>query len=85
MQTWFKIYEILSYVGKSKKNEIFRARKWKKDFETIMKKPVFNEDYEKIGFINDIFGPITSPFISIRVTSSNHEINSNVKLYVKIK
>ncbi|MHA1803563.1 MAG: hypothetical protein ACTSU4_03390 [Promethearchaeota archaeon] len=50
-----------------------------------MKKPVFNEDYEKIGFINDIFGPITSPFISIRVTSSNHEINSNVKLYVKIK
>lgn len=86
MQNWFKINQFTSYLGKSKaqKHEIFRAKKWNKDFEKILKRPVYNESYDMIGKIYDIFGPEASPFISIKKTS-NLEFNPEMKLYVKLK
>ncbi len=84
MQTWLKIFQFITFIGKSKKHEIFRARKWRKEYEQILKKPVYNEVYEKIGHVHDIFGPIESPFISIKNTS-NQDLNPKVRLYVKLQ
>lgn len=67
----------------TKKHIIFRAAKWNKNLEGIIKKPIFNEDYEKIGFILDIFGPTTNPFISIK-PEPNKEIGKSNKFYVKL-
>ena len=41
-----------------------------------MKKSIYNEAYEKIGLIKDIFGPIALPFISIK-TPPNKEFDFN--------
>ncbi len=73
------------YIGQSKKHQIFRAKKWTRDLEKILKKPIFNENYDQIGHVKDIFGPIERPFISIK-TSTNQEFNSNenINLYAKI-
>jgi len=67
----------------AKKHAIFRATKWNKKFEDIIKKPIYNEEYEKIGFILDIFGPTTNPFISIK-PEPNKEIRKSNKFYVKL-
>ena len=86
MQNWFKLNQITSYLGKSKahNHEIFRAKKWRESFEKILKRPVYNENYDMIGKIHDIFGPETSPFISIKKTSTL-KFNPEMKLYVKLK
>ena len=75
----------LFYIGQSKKHQIFRANKWSRDLEKTLKKPIYNENYDQIGLIKDIFGPIERPFISIK-TLSNQEFNSNesLNLYAKI-
>jgi rRNA processing protein Gar1 len=74
----------LFYVGQSnKKHQIFRAKQWDTNLEQILKQPVFNEKYEKIGFIKDIFGPINYPFISMKI-SSTQPINSSDKFFTKI-
>ena len=44
---------------------------------------MYNEKYEKIGFIKDIFGPIDFPFISIK-SISNQSFNPEDKIYTKI-
>jgi len=44
---------------------------------------VYNEKYEKIGNVKDIFGPINLPFISIK-TLPNRPLEPNTKLYTKI-
>ena len=82
LKKWVKLD--LFYLGKSKKNEIFRTKKWirGKD-EIIFKKPVFDENYEKIGYIKEIFGPIELPFISIK-TIPDKELNPNSILYAKV-
>ncbi|MFX0141470.1 MAG: hypothetical protein ACFFDN_47975 [Candidatus Hodarchaeota archaeon] len=81
-KNWVKLN--LFYIGQStKKHQIFRAKQWNSKLEKIFKKPVFNEKYEKIGIIKDIFGPIKLPFISIK-TLPNQELNSNNKFFTKI-
>ena len=81
MKGWVKLN--LSYYGKSKKHQIFRAKSWNRSLERIYKKSVYNEHYEKFGNIKEIFGPVTSPFISIK-TSEDRKIEPNIKLYVKM-
>ena len=81
-KNWVKLN--LFYIGQStKKHEIFRAKQWNKNLEKIIKKSIFNEKYEKVGFIKDVFGPIDSPFISIK-TISNQVFNPNDKLFTKL-
>ncbi|MFX1447637.1 MAG: hypothetical protein ACFFCG_05820 [Promethearchaeota archaeon] len=82
MQKYIKLN--LFYLGTSKKHHIFRAKKWDKNLEKISNKPVFTEQFEEIGFIKEIFGPITLPFISIKI-SSNTDFNPNDNLYAKMR
>ncbi|MFX1315968.1 MAG: hypothetical protein ACFE9T_08900 [Promethearchaeota archaeon] len=81
MKNWVKLN--LFYVGKSKKHYIFRAKQWNRKYEKLIKKFIFNEKYEKIGYIKDIFGPFETPFLSIKA-GSNQEFNSNDKFYAKL-
>ena len=82
MKKWVKLH--LFYLGESKKNKIFRSTKWNRGKDkSIFRKPVFNENYEKIGIINEIFGPIDKPFISIKA-SANVKIDPNKVLYVQV-
>jgi rRNA processing protein Gar1 len=80
-KNWVKLD--LFYIGKSKKHQIFRAKQWNSNLERILKQPVYNEKYEKLGHIKDIFGPINVPFISIK-TLPNQLIDHNVKVYTKL-
>ncbi|MDX1797452.1 MAG: hypothetical protein R3255_02270 [Candidatus Lokiarchaeia archaeon] len=81
-KNWVKLN--LYYLGKSSKNhQIFRAKQWNNILEQIIKNSVYNEKYEKIGFIKDVFGPIDFPFISIK-TLSNQSFNPEDKIYTKI-
>ena len=80
-KNWVKLN--LFYIGKSKKHQIFRAKHWNNNFEKILKQPVYNEKYEKIGYIKDIFGPINVPFISIKALP-NQLFDHNVKVYTKL-
>jgi len=80
-KNWVKLN--LFYVGKSKKHQIFRAKQWNSNLEKILKQPVYNEKYEKIGHIKDIFGPINLPFISIK-TLLNQLFDHNIKVYTKL-
>ena len=81
-KNWVKLN--LFYIGKSLKNhQIFRAKQWNNKLEQIIKNPTYNEKYEKIGFVKDIFGPTDSPFISIK-TLPNQSFNPNDKIYTKI-
>ena len=80
-KNWVKLN--LFYIGKSKKYQIFRAKQWNSNFEKILKQPVYNEKYEKIGYIKDIFGPINVPFISIKALP-NQLFDRNVKVYTQL-
>lgn len=79
---WVKLN--LFYLGESTKNKIFRATKWniEKDAK-IFRKIVYNENYDTIGIIKEIFGPLKLPFVSIR-TRPEIEFNPKSTLYVKI-
>jgi rRNA processing protein Gar1 len=44
---------------------------------------VFNEKYEEIGYIKEIFGPVKLPYLSIK-TLSGQSFNPNDEIYVKI-
>lgn len=81
MKGWVKLS--LFYIGKSKKHQIFRVKRWNRSFEKIYRKPVFNMNYEEIGYIKEIFGPIALPFISIK-TLPNKEFSPYNELYVKV-
>jgi rRNA processing protein Gar1 len=81
LKNWIKLN--LFYVGKSKKHFIFRAKRWDIKLERLFKTMIFNEKYQNIGYIKDIFGPIESPFISIKALP-NQEFNPNDKLYAKL-
>lgn len=80
LKNWIKLP--LSYLGSSKKHKIFRAKRWTRDFEKIIKKPVFNQEYKKVGHVKDIFGPVQMPFISIK-TLPDVEFNPNDIFYAK--
>ncbi|MFW9880258.1 MAG: hypothetical protein ACFFG0_44865 [Candidatus Thorarchaeota archaeon] len=80
-KNWVKLN--LFYIGKSKKHQIFRAKQWNSKLEKILKQPVYNEKYVKIGYIKDIFGPINLPFISIK-TLPNQLFDANIKVYTKL-
>jgi rRNA processing protein Gar1 len=82
LKNWVKLN--LFYLGDSKKNCIFRAKRWNKNLEKITKKPIFTENYEEIGIIKEIFGPIKTPFISVK-THHKTQMNSNNNYYVKIR
>jgi rRNA processing protein Gar1 len=78
---WYKVS--LIHVGVSNKDHsIFRAINWNPELEKIIKKPLFTQEYKKIGTIIDIFGPIESPFISVK-TAEPEEISLSNKYYVK--
>ena len=75
----------LFYLGESKKHsKIFRAKKWDKNLEKISNKPVFTEQFEEIGVIKEIFGPVTLPFISMKIIS-DRTFNPNENLYAKMR
>jgi rRNA processing protein Gar1 len=74
----------LFYLGKSKKHHIFRAKKWTTDLEKITNKAIFTEDFKEIGFIKEIFGPITIPFISMKIVPET-KFNPNDKFYAKMR
>ncbi len=81
-KNWVKLN--LFYIGNSSKNhQIFRAKQWDNNLEQIIKNSVYNEKYEKIGFIKDVFGPINFPFISIKALP-NQNFNPDDKIYTKI-
>ena len=81
-KNWVKLN--LFYIGQStKRHQIYRAKNWNSKLEKIFKQPVFNQNYEKIGFIKDIFGPIEFPFISIK-TLPNQTFTPNDKFFTKI-
>ena len=83
MQKYIKLN--LFYPGESKKqNYIFRAKKWDKNLEKISSKAVFTEQFEEIGFIKEIFGPIALPFISMKIISKT-AFNPNDNLYAKMR
>ena len=82
MQKYVKLN--LFYLGKSKKHHIFRAKKWTKDLEKITNKAIFTEDFKEIGFIKEIFGPITIPFISMNIIPET-KFNPNDNLYAKMR
>ena len=82
MQKYVKLN--LFYIGKSKKHHIFRAKKWTKDLEKITNKAIFTEDFKEIGFIKEIFGPITIPFISMKIVPET-KFNPNDNLYAKMR
>lgn len=82
MKNWIKLN--LFYLGESKKHQIFKAKRWNKSLEKILQKPVFNENYEEIGHIKEIFGPINLPFISVKALP-NQQFNPNIKFYVKMR
>ena len=76
----------LFYLGQSnKKHQIFRVKQWNINLERILKQPVFNEKYERVCYIKDIFGPIKLPFISIKVLpNQDQSINPNDIYFTKI-
>ena len=79
--------ENLYYLGRSKKHEIFRSKNWNRDLEKVLKKPVYDENYEEIGRVKDIFGPVELPFISIKTNPNqvmDFENKSSISLYAKI-
>ena len=80
-KNWVKLN--LFYIGKSKKHQIFRAKQWNRNLEKIFKQPVYNEKYEKIGYVKDIFGPINLPFISIK-DLPDQQFDSKLKVYTKL-
>jgi len=74
----------LHYLGESKKHYIFRAKRWDKNLEKISNKAVFTEQFEEIGFIKEIFGPISLPFISMKIASKT-DLNPIDNLYAKMR
>ena len=82
LKGWVKLN--LYYLGESKKNRIFRTTSWNRGRdERVFRKTVYNEKYEKIGYIKEIFGPLSLPFISIK-TIPGQEFNPKSNLYVKV-
>ncbi|MHA1758895.1 MAG: hypothetical protein ACTSVV_19165 [Promethearchaeota archaeon] len=83
MTSWIKIE--LYYLGMSKKHIIFRSKRWDKKFERMIFKPIYNEKYEKVGTIKDIFGPITLPFISVKADpKKSYDFDIINNFYIKI-
>ncbi len=81
-KNWVKLN--LFYIGQSaKKHQIFRAKQWNSKLEKIFKQPVFNEKYQKVGYIKDIIGPVDSPFLSVKIIP-NTQFNPDDKLFTKI-
>jgi rRNA processing protein Gar1 len=80
-RNWVKLN--LFYIGKSKKHQIFRAKQWNRNLEKVFRQPVYNEKYEKVGYVKDIFGPIDFPFISIKALPDQH-FDTNLKVYTKL-
>ncbi len=80
-------------MGFSTKNHaIFRAPQWnaenKKDIQNFIKKPIYNQEYKKFGVIKDIFGPISSPFISVKANPDQITLIQKIELsnnyYIKL-
>ena len=82
MQKYIKLN--LYYLGESKKHQIFRTRKWNESLEKITNRPVFTEEFDEIGKIKEIFGPVNLPFISMKI-SPKKEFNPNDNLYAKMR
>ena len=82
MQKYIKLN--LYYLGQSKKHQIFRAKAWNKSLEKITNRPVFTEEFDEIGSIREIFGPVNLPFISMKI-SPKKEFNPNDNFYAKMR
>ncbi|MBY8984860.1 MAG: hypothetical protein KGD65_07330 [Candidatus Lokiarchaeota archaeon] len=81
---WVKLN--LFHIGQSaKKHQIFRVKPWNNDLERILKQSIYDENYQVIGFVKDIFGPINMPFVSIKTNSkTQYNPNPNNKFYTKL-
>ncbi len=80
MANWTKLN--LFYLGESKKHHrIFRAKKWNDDLKKVFKKSIYNEKFERIGQIKDLFGPVKMPFISVKATE---RFSPDDVLYIKL-
>ena len=75
--------DFLFYIGQSKKHHIYRAKRFDPSLEKIFKRVVLNQNYEKVGQIKDLFGPVSSPFISIK-TFPEKAFDPKDTLYVKL-
>ncbi|HUW91407.1 MAG TPA: hypothetical protein VMV43_12935 [Candidatus Nanopelagicaceae bacterium] len=82
MQKYIKLN--LYYLGQSKKHQIFRAKSWNNSLEKITNRPVFTEEFDEIGSIREIFGPVNLPFISMKI-SPKKEFNPNDNFYAKMR
>ena len=82
MQKYIKLN--LYYLGESKKNRIFRAKKWDKSLEKITNKVVYSEEFEEVGKIREIFGPVNLPFVSMKI-SQKKVFNPDDNFYAKMK
>jgi len=82
LPNWVKLN--LFYLGKSKKHQIFRAKRWDNSLEKILHQPIFTENYEEIGYIKEIFGPIKMPFVSVKTTSEK-QFNLDGNLFTKMR
>jgi len=82
LPNWVKLN--LFYLGKSKKHQIFRAKRWDNSLEKILHQPIFTENYEEIGYIKEIFGPIEMPFVSVKTTSEK-QFNLDGNLFTKMR
>lgn len=83
--TWLKLN--INYIGASKKNQIFRSKKFKVEQYNINNQ-VYNKEMNKIGRIRDIFGPVNTPFISVQLDANNNKDNFDFysdALYTKMK
>ncbi|TXT59323.1 MAG: H/ACA RNA-protein complex component Gar1 [Promethearchaeota archaeon] len=88
---WVKLN--LYYIGFSAKQHIiFRSPQWTSEHEkivnTLIRKPLFTQEYKKYGVIKDIFGPISSPFISVKTKPDQEKLINdkaiNNQFYVKM-
>ena len=83
--TWRKLN--INYIGASKKNQIFRSKKFKEGQYTI-NNPVYNKEMNKIGRIKDIFGPVSMPFVSVQLDANINKEDFDFysdALYTKMK
>ncbi len=82
MQKYIKLN--LFYLGESKKHQIFRTKNWNKSLEKITNRLVFTEEFDEIGKIIEIFGPVELPFISMKI-SPKKEFSPNDNFYAKMR
>jgi RNA-binding protein len=66
-----------SHISKSSGNLILKAER-----KARIGAPVLNREGRRIGFVYDLFGPISNPYIAVRPTVENPERYVEEPLYI---